>query len=203
MLSPMMAVRPSSSRASAGAMSSWPICTPSASAASATSTRSLISSGTPVGSSTSRSARASSTMARVSSHACRATAPASRLPATSARQIGERAAAGDVGIERWRRGADRRPSASPARVLTSVARVEAVERIDDRDGEAAGPVRPLRRRLRRRRRAISSAAAAARKGVGLDRETGARPAPSRRSPWRSLGHQRMAVGDASPGARRR
>ena len=80
-------------------MSSWPICTPSASAASATSTRSLISSGTPAGSSTARSARASSTMARVEpclSRNCTSVA----LPAISAGEIGKRAAAGDGGIDK-------------------------------------------------------------------------------------------------------
>ena len=46
-----MAPRPRSRRASSTAMSSWPRCTPSAPAASATSTRSLTTSGTPNGAS--------------------------------------------------------------------------------------------------------------------------------------------------------
>ena len=113
-LRPMMAVRPSSSRASAAAMSSWPICTPSASAASATSTRSLISSGMPSGSSTPRSARASSTMARVPpclSRNCTSVA----LPAMRAARSVERAPAGDRRDRQAHRAADRLSISSPLR----------------------------------------------------------------------------------------
>ena len=98
---------PSRPRASSTLMSSWPTCTPSASTASATSTRSLMMSGTPNGASAALSARACSIMSGVLDdlvaqlHQRRA---AERRPRARDRRGRARRCARD---RRWRRDADR------------------------------------------------------------------------------------------------
>ena len=100
------AVGPSSRRASAAAMSSWPTCTPSAPAASATSTRSLIRSGTPLPVSAALIARASLDHRARRRHACRATGTASHHRVRAYAR--DRAAAGRrrVPDREWHKGAD-------------------------------------------------------------------------------------------------
>ena len=112
-----------------GAMSVCPTCTPSAPAASATSTRSLISSGTPNGASAAFSARAVSTMTRVSlflSRSCTSVAPPA---ASSFAKLGQGCGRPRARDRQWHRDEDRRALLHPDRcfslqkLLLSLAKV--------------------------------------------------------------------------------
>ena len=124
---------------------------PSAPTARATSTRSLISSGTPNGASAARTARAASSDEAGPRRACRAAGTGSprraprRPPARPARGPGS---APDPAPHRR---ADRGPASCDEPAREQGGLVQPVERIQQLDGEAARPARALGGDARRRR----------------------------------------------------
>ena len=186
----MIAFGPSSRRASSTRMSSCPTCTPSASAISATSTRSLMTSGTPVPASAALMARASL------DHAARRAALVAQLDqrraarGRKARDLVERTPVRALRIhDRIEPDVDHH--ADPRPLAISVG-VEIVERVEQRDRKAARPARARAGDLagdaehgqRRRRRG---------QRIALDRQAGGDQRRGRAPHRGDARHQRMAV----------